>query len=63
VNHHLTDSGIHKESAANAVGITRRRFRGDAAFAIPGLFDLLEEEGWDYAIRMKANPKLHEQVE
>ena len=22
MNHHLTDSGIHKESAANAVGIT-----------------------------------------
>jgi hypothetical protein len=35
---------------------------GDAAFAIPGLFDLLEAEGWDYAIGIKANPKLHEQV-
>ena len=42
--------------------ITRRRFRADAAFAIPALFDLLEAEGWDYAIRMKANPKLHELV-
>ena len=42
--------------------IIRRRFRGDAAFAIPGLFDLLETEGWDYAIRIKGNPKLHEQV-
>jgi hypothetical protein len=42
--------------------ITRRRFRGDAAFAMPELFDLLESEGWDYAIRIKGNPKLHEQI-
>ena len=42
--------------------ITRRRFRADAAFAIPALFDLLETEGWDYAIRIKGNPKLHEQI-
>jgi len=42
--------------------ITRRRFRADAAFAIPALFDLLEAEGWDYAIRIKGNPKLHEQI-
>jgi len=42
--------------------IMRRRFRADAAFAIPALFDLLEAEGWDYAIRIKGNPKLHEQV-
>ncbi len=42
--------------------ITRRRFRADAAFAIPALFDLLEAEGWDYAIRIKSNPKLHEQI-
>lgn len=41
---------------------TRRRFRADAAFAIPALFDLLETEGWDYAIRINGNPKLHEQV-
>lgn len=38
--------------------ITRRRFRGDAAFAIPELYDLLEAEGWDYAIRIKGSPKL-----
>jgi hypothetical protein len=43
--------------------ITRRRFRGDAAFAIPALFDLLEAEEWDYAIRLKGNPKLHERVD
>ena len=42
--------------------ITRRRFRADAAFAIPALFDLLDAEGWDYAIRIKGNPKLHEQI-
>jgi len=44
------------------LSITRRRFRADAAFAIPALFDLLEAEGWDYAIRIKGNPKLHEQI-
>jgi hypothetical protein len=42
--------------------ISRRRFPADAAFAIPALFDLLEAEGWDYAVRIKANPKLYEQV-
>ena len=42
--------------------ITRRRFRGDPAFAIPALFELLEAEGWGYAIRIKGNPKLHEQI-
>ena len=42
--------------------ITRRRFRADAAFAIPALFDLLEAEGWDYSIRIKGNPKLHERI-
>lgn len=42
--------------------IIRRRSRADAAFAIPALFDLLEAEGWDYAIRIKGNPKLHERI-
>jgi hypothetical protein len=42
--------------------IPRRRFRADAAFAIPALFDLLEAEGWDYAVRIKGNPKLHERI-
>jgi len=45
-----------------ALSIIRRRFRADAAFAIPVLFNLLEAQGWYYAIRIKANPKLHEQV-
>ena len=43
--------------------ITRRRFRADAAFAIPSLFELLEAEGWDYAVRIKGNPKLHERID
>ena len=32
----------------------------DAAFAIPALFDLLETEGRDDAVRIKGNPKLHD---
>jgi hypothetical protein len=53
---------LARYSAKVRPSITRKRFRGDAAFAILGLFDLLEAEGWDYAIRMRANFKLHEQV-
>ena len=49
-------------SAKARPSITRRRFRADVAFAIPALLDLLEAEGWDYAIRIKGNPKLYEQV-
>ena len=43
--------------------IKRRRFRADAAFAIPALFDLLEAAGWDYAIRIKGNRKLYERID
>jgi hypothetical protein len=53
---------LSRYSAEARPSITRRRFRADAAFAIPALFDLLEAEGWDYAIRIKGNPKLHEQI-
>jgi hypothetical protein len=53
---------LARYSAKARPTITRRRFRADAAFAIPALFDLLEAEGWDYAIRIKSNPKLHEQI-
>jgi hypothetical protein len=53
---------LARYSAAIQPSITRRRFRADAAFAIPTLFDLLEAEGWDYAVRIKGNAKLHEQV-
>jgi hypothetical protein len=36
----------------------RRFFRGDAAFALPELYELLEAEGYHYAIRLKANAVL-----
>ena len=38
-------------------------FRGDAAFAIPGLYELLEAEGYRYAIRLKANRILEREIE
>jgi len=53
---------LARYSAEARPSITRRYFRGDAAFAIPALFELLESEGWDYAVRIKGNPKLHEQI-
>ena len=53
---------LARYSAKARPSITRRRFRADAAFAIPALFDLLEAEGWDYAIRIKGNPKLYDQI-
>ncbi len=37
-------------------------FRGDAAFAIPQLYELLEAEGYSYAIRLKANPILERNI-
>ena len=37
-------------------------FRGDAAFAIPELYELLEAEGYRYAIRLKANPILERHI-
>lgn len=39
-----------------------RFFRADAAFAIPGLYELLEAEGYRYAIRLKANPALQSHI-
>jgi len=38
-------------------------FRGDAAFAIPALYCVLEEEGYRYAIRLKANAVLEREIE
>jgi hypothetical protein len=38
-------------------------FRGDAAFADPALYRLLEEEGYRYAIRIKANAVLEREIE
>src|SRR5215217_3297435 len=37
-------------------------FRGDAGFAKPELYELLEAEGMGYAIRLPANPVLQEQI-
>lgn len=40
----------------------RRFFRGDAAFALPDLYDFLEAEGYKYTIRLKANPVLQGRI-
>jgi Transposase DDE domain group 1 len=53
---------LSRYAAEARPSITRRRFRADAAFAIPTLFDLLEAEGWDYAIRIKGNRKLYDRI-
>ena len=37
-------------------------FRGDAAFAKPELYELLEAEGMGYAIRLPANPVLQARI-
>jgi hypothetical protein len=37
-------------------------FRGDAAFAMPGIYDYLESQGIDYAIRLPANQILQDQI-
>jgi hypothetical protein len=41
----------------------RRFFRGDAAFARPGLYERLEAERYLYAIRLPANAVLQEEIE
>jgi hypothetical protein len=41
----------------------RRFFRGDAAFAKPGLYESLEAEGYLYAIRLPANDVLQREIE
>lgn len=40
----------------------RRFFRGDAAFALPDLYDYLEAEGYKYTIRLKANSVLQTNI-
>jgi hypothetical protein len=37
-------------------------FRGDAAFAKPEVYEMLEAEGMGYAIRLPANPVLQERI-
>ena len=41
----------------------RRFFRGDAAFAQPEIYSFLEDEGYLYAIRLKANRVLYSKIE
>jgi len=43
-------------------GTKRRFFRGDAAFAKPELYEFLEAEGYQYAIRLPANDVLYEEI-
>lgn len=40
----------------------RKYFRGDAAFAIPDLYEYLEEHSFQYAIRLPANQILQEEI-
>jgi hypothetical protein len=40
----------------------RRYFRGDAAFASPDIYEFLETEGYTYAIRLKANVVLQQNI-
>jgi hypothetical protein len=44
-------------------GTPRRYFRGDAAFAKPEIYEFLEAEGYQYAIRLPANEILHEEID
>ena len=43
--------------------VLQRFFRGDAAFAMPGLYMTLELENFLYAIRLKGNPNLEKKIE
>ena len=38
-------------------------FRGDAAFAIPALYEFLEAEGFTYVIRLPANAVLYRKID
>ncbi len=40
----------------------RRLLRGDAAFALPDVYEYLEAEGFQYAIRLPANQVLQERI-
>ena len=42
--------------------VKRRYFRGDAAFALPELYDFLEAEHYLYAIRLKSNSVLQTRI-
>jgi hypothetical protein len=42
--------------------VRRRFFRGDAAYALPDLYEFLEAEGYKYTIRLKANTVLQAHI-
>jgi hypothetical protein len=42
--------------------LKRRFFRGDAAFALPDLYEYLDGEGYKYTIRLKANAVLQQNI-
>jgi hypothetical protein len=42
--------------------VSRLRFRADAAFAMPGIYEFLEAEGIGYAIRLPANRVLQDRI-
>ncbi len=42
--------------------VKRRYFRGDAAYANPGIYEFLEAEGYKYTIRLPANAVLRERI-
>jgi hypothetical protein len=42
--------------------VKRCYFRGDAAFANPGIYEFLEAEGYGYAIRLPTNPGLQGKI-
>ena len=42
--------------------LNRRYFRGDAAFANPEVYELLDAEGYKYAIRLPANAVLQDNI-
>ena len=43
-------------------GTKKRFFRGDAAFAKPDLYEFLEQDGYQYAIRLPANDVLYREI-
>jgi hypothetical protein len=49
-------------SPATADGVSICNFRADAAFAKPEIYERLEAEGIDYAIRLLANQVLQRRI-
>lgn len=51
------------DQAKKALPDLRMLVRGDSGFAIPELYDVCEEKGVDYVIRLKSNSTLHDKAE